>query len=186
MVDWHAGRVTSEDCRSIGSALVVLADIRGMFSSAREHDLIAALIDTIFTPSVLATTLKPIDDAVELLEEIAQLRDRDTGLPHRCMILSNIDNETIDIAGRSEQNKKIFSHFAPRDIATSADLGTVKPRAVIYERFIEKYNLKPSECFFIDDRPENIIAAAQIGIDGMVITPTGYQEALAEIKRYSR
>lgn len=186
MIDWHAGRVSSEDCRAIGSALVVLADIRGMFVSEREHDLIAALIDTIFTPSVLSTTLQPIDDAVELLEEISQLRDRETGMPHRCMILSNIDNETIEILQSGEQGKKILSYFAPADIATSADLGTVKPRKIIYERFVERHHLKPAECLFIDDRPENIIAAAQIGINGMVITPTGYADILSEIKRYSR
>jgi FMN phosphatase YigB (HAD superfamily) len=186
MVDWHAGRLTSEECRILGNALIILADIRGMFASEREHDLIAALIEAIFTPSILATTLHPIDEAVELLRKISTLRDTDTGKPHRCMILSNIDNETITMVHSSEQGRKIFQHFAPADIATSADLGTVKPRADIYSRFIEKYSLNPAECIFIDDRPENCIAAAQAGIQGIVITPSGYGDVLTEIERYSQ
>ena len=64
-----------------------MADIKGMFISIRERDLIAATIDAIFTPEILAQTFNPIPEAVALLQEISQLRDNKTGKPHRCMLL---------------------------------------------------------------------------------------------------
>ena len=42
---------------------------------------------------------------------------------------------------------------------------TKKPDKEIYERLIEKYNLNPSNCIFIDDRKENIEKASELGIN---------------------
>ena len=44
----------------------------------------------------------------------------------------------------------------------------IKPELEIYKTLIEKYNLIPEECLFIDDMPENISAAKKCGIDGIV------------------
>lgn len=43
-----------------------------------------------------------------------------------------------------------------------------KPNAKIYETLIEKYQLNPEECFFIDDYKENIDAAHRLKIKGYV------------------
>lgn len=45
----------------------------------------------------------------------------------------------------------------------------VKPQDIIYERFLKKYSLNPSDCFFIDDLEENISAAKAVGISGAVM-----------------
>lgn len=185
MIDWHAGRISSEDARKIGKALVLVADIKGMFISIRERDLIAATIDAIFTPEILAQTFNPIPEAVALLKEISQLRDNKTGNPHRCMLLSNIDSETIEVF-KAAHGAEIFSYFGPADIVTSSMLGEVKPRDAIYQKFIDQYDLKPEECIFFDDRPENIAAAKRYGIDGLVINPTRYKRALRKIRACSR
>ena len=44
----------------------------------------------------------------------------------------------------------------------------VKPDPAIYRRFFERFTLSPEECFFIDDRPDNIAAAQTLGMDGFV------------------
>jgi putative hydrolase of the HAD superfamily len=44
----------------------------------------------------------------------------------------------------------------------------VKPDPKIYERLMERYGLEPSECVFIDDRPENVAAAKALGMEGIV------------------
>ena len=50
----------------------------------------------------------------------------------------------------------------------SADEGLAKPQHEIYERFCEKFSLRPEECFFIDDQPANIDGAACVGMPGAV------------------
>ena len=53
-------------------------------------------------------------------------------------------------------------------IVISAEEKTVKPEAEIYQVLLKRYSLKADECFFIDDSPANIEAAAQIGMSGFV------------------
>ena len=58
----------------------------------------------------------------------------------------------------------------------------VKPEPEIYRALIEKYDLIPEECVFIDDVAANIDAAVAAGMNGIVFE--GYEEAtrkLAEI-----
>ena len=50
----------------------------------------------------------------------------------------------------------------------SADEGVMKPHPDIYHRCLEKFGLKPEECFFVDDVPGNIEGALCCGISGAV------------------
>lgn len=65
-----------------------------------------------------------------------------------------------------------FPNFAPftyfDGILVSRDVGMIKPDGRIYQHLFEKYALKPEECFFVDDRRENIEAARQEGMEGIV------------------
>ena len=44
----------------------------------------------------------------------------------------------------------------------------LKPQPEIYEAFCNKFSLKPEECFFIDDMPQNIEGAVNYGMKGHV------------------
>ncbi len=44
----------------------------------------------------------------------------------------------------------------------------LKPQKEIYEAFCNKFSLKPEECFFIDDLPQNIEGAKNYGLKGFV------------------
>lgn len=48
----------------------------------------------------------------------------------------------------------------------SADEHCVKPEPEIYNVLFKKFGLKPEECFFIDDRPENIETGKKLGMRG--------------------
>lgn len=48
----------------------------------------------------------------------------------------------------------------------SAEEKLLKPQKEIYERLFEKFDLKPEECFFIDDLQLNIDGAKACGMDG--------------------
>ena len=44
----------------------------------------------------------------------------------------------------------------------------LKPGTMIYRRLLSKYALQAEECIFIDDRQENVEAAKQLGMAGIV------------------
>lgn len=46
----------------------------------------------------------------------------------------------------------------------SADYGARKPDPVVYQRICDHYGYAPSQCFFVDDKPENIEGAEQAGL----------------------
>lgn len=52
----------------------------------------------------------------------------------------------------------------------SSYLKIAKPDLRIYKYLLEKYNLNPDECIFIDDSVANINAANELGIHGIVYT----------------
>ena len=51
--------------------------------------------------------------------------------------------------------------------------GLVKPDRKIYELEIERFNIKPEESIFIDDKEENVEGSEEIGIKGIVFKSTG-------------
>ena len=53
----------------------------------------------------------------------------------------------------------------------SAEYRCIKPQAMIYETFLKQFNLKAGDCFFIDDLPENIEGAKDVGMGGFCYTP---------------
>lgn len=46
----------------------------------------------------------------------------------------------------------------------------IKPDKSIYMRLLERYNICPEEAIFFDDREENIRAAEEVGIHGILFT----------------
>ncbi len=50
----------------------------------------------------------------------------------------------------------------------SSEEKVIKPEPEIYHRLFRKYNLKPEECIFTDDRAENIEGGRRLGMNGIV------------------
>lgn len=63
----------------------------------------------------------------------------------------------------------------------SCDVKMVKPDRNIYEKIIDKYNLIPKECIFVDDNIDNIRTANEIGIHG--IQYITHEQVVAEMKK---
>ena len=55
-------------------------------------------------------------------------------------------------------------------ILFSAPIHMAKPDQEIYEYFFRKFDLNPSECFFIDDLEKNTQGAKDAGMDGIIFT----------------
>lgn len=50
----------------------------------------------------------------------------------------------------------------------SSDVRLVKPQPEIYRLFCDTFQVLPEECFFIDDSPQNIEGAYEVGIQGAI------------------
>jgi HAD superfamily hydrolase (TIGR01509 family) len=55
----------------------------------------------------------------------------------------------------------------------SYEVGVMKPDPKIYQAAIETAGVQPAEIFFTDDRPENVVAARESGIDAVHFTSPG-------------
>lgn len=53
-------------------------------------------------------------------------------------------------------------------VTISYELKCLKPEAEIFHDMLDKLGRTPQECIFIDDRPENIEAADELGMKGIV------------------
>lgn len=54
----------------------------------------------------------------------------------------------------------------------------IKPEEKIYKTLLTRYNIKPENAIFFDDRPENVEAAKMLGIQAVVFTPEVAEEYL--------
>lgn len=96
---------------------------------------------------------------------IAKLKKNGFGV----YILSNYAQKTF------EETKERMTFLSQVDGAVfSYQCGYTKPEPEIYLYLLEKYQLNPRECVFIDDRPENVEAARRLGIKGIIFN--SYQQ----------
>ncbi|MBS4980245.1 MAG: HAD family phosphatase [Lachnospiraceae bacterium] len=54
----------------------------------------------------------------------------------------------------------------------------IKPEEKIYKILLTRYNIKPENAVFFDDRPENVEAAKLLGIQGVLFSPEVVREYL--------
>jgi putative hydrolase of the HAD superfamily len=80
--------------------------------------------------------------------------------------LALLSNMPFEIARYIESNCPWVSYFDP--LIFSCDLGSVKPELTIYKNCLARLNILPDKVLFLDDRAENVAAAAQLGIPGLV------------------
>jgi HAD superfamily hydrolase (TIGR01509 family) len=78
---------------------------------------------------------------------------------YKLYVLSNMSREFIDFL----RQKEVYANF-DGDVV-SCEVGVVKPMPEIYDILLEKFSLDASQTLFIDDRRENVDAAAEKGIE---------------------
>jgi len=76
--------------------------------------------------------------------------------------LTNWSHETFHIPF---ERYNFFKHF--EGIVVSGDEKTRKPFPKIYKILLDRYDLNPSSCLFIDDNHDNIVTAEKMGINGI-------------------
>lgn len=101
--------------------------------------------------------LVPLEENVVLLREM-----KSRG--YRVYLLSNVGDAVWSYVRERDDHLRLFDGQI-----LSFQEGTIKPEAEIYRRLLERYQLVAAESLFIDDRAENIEAAAVQGIRGLLL-----------------
>ena len=99
--------------------------------------------------------LEPVPQMAELLRELK-------GKGCRIYLLSNASTALRTYFPRIPGSECF------EGLLVSAEEQLLKPSHEIYERLYEKFDLKPEECFFIDDSPANVEGALMTGMRGTV------------------
>lgn len=93
-----------------------------------------------------------------------------------CYILSNYAKRTYELT------QDVLSFEKLMDGALySYQVQQIKPDAEIFETLLEKFDLKPEECVFLDDNARNVEAAKELGIYAIQFTTK--EEAVKELKK---
>ena len=118
-------------------------------------------------------------DMTNIVRSFDYTRDMILSLKERgfkIYILSNYPNEVWDLHSKTQ--------FTFADIVdgmvVSGKINLLKPNKEIYLHLFDKYNLKPEECVFLDDREKNIIAAREQGMHGIIFK--GDEEGMKELE----
>jgi len=78
---------------------------------------------------------------------------------YRMVMLSNTDVMRFGFIKERFPEALLFDEYV-----LSYEVGFMKPHPRIYQIAVDKAEVSPNECLFIDDRAENIEAARQLGI----------------------
>ena len=90
---------------------------------------------------------------------------------YRLYGLTNWSAETMPIA------KRKFTFMNGLDgMIVSGEEGVKKPDPRIFQLLLDRYNLRPEETVFFDDHIENIIAAREMGIHGILFKDAAQAE----------
>ena len=126
--------------RDIDDVAIALAEFRGSdFQTAK---------------SMMLEAITYQEEVVPTVKLIKQLKEAG----YRLIVLSNMSKEYIAYL----RKMNVYSAFD--DEVISCEVGLIKPEKEIYSLLIERYNLDPAQTVFIDDRKENVLAAAELGI----------------------
>ena len=97
---------------------------------------------------------------------------------YKLIALTNWSFETFPVAIKRFDFLKLFD-----GIVVSGKIKMLKPFKEIYNYTINKYELSPSECVFIDDRLSNVRGAINYGIKGIHFQSS--MQLIKELKKLS-
>ena len=96
--------------------------------------------------------LTPIEATIELIRDLSDTRNS-------LFVLSNMHLASIEYL---EKHHNFWDAFD--GVVISSRIQMVKPEPQIYEYLLKSYQLEAAETIFIDDMPENLLAASSKGI----------------------
>jgi len=144
----------SDEWAKLDEGLITRKEAIDVFGE-REPDYISEIHMTF---ERLPEMLTPISDTIALLPTI-----KNAG--HKLYYLSNYPKDGVEYIQTSYEFFSLFDGGV-----FSCDVNVCKPSPMIYHHLLDKYALVPEECVFFDDMEENVVAARDEGINGILFT----------------
>lgn len=69
-----------------------------------------------------------------------------------------------------------------KQVYYSHEMGLRKPDAAIFETLLKEQKLKAKDCFFVDDKAENVDAASKLGMHTHLFKP--YEHSLKDLRKH--
>lgn len=158
----------------------------GYFKNTLERKLVAATMETIFTPRLYAHYMHPIKKGIALLKLCAEKMDKNGKPANQMMILSNWDCESFPILQRKKTSQKVFKYFKDENIFISGQFNSVeglKPCQWVFNYLMDYKKLKAEDFILIDNAPENVDGARECGMQAIHIKKHDYAAAEAELRK---
>lgn len=86
---------------------------------------------------------------------------------YKIAILSNRPEPAV----RVDREKGWYNHFS--DVVVSCETGVRKLDKKIYKILLKRLKMKPDECAFVDNSPENLIPARNLGMETILFKNAG-------------
>jgi HAD superfamily hydrolase (TIGR01509 family) len=153
------GLMTREEKKNIYLKYIRVLTERGEIRKNYEKKIFMSIAEGLIN---IEKYCKPIKSVINVLKKLKE------NVHNKIFLLSNADQETF--AKMQALYPDVFNMFD--GMVVSAHVQMVKPEANIYHHLLNTYNLEPQTCVFIDDQPENIDTANELGINGIVYTKT--------------
>ena len=97
-----------------------------------------------------------IDIYTEVFPVLSELKKKG----HRIFVLSNTSKAFYDLLDEQlSPLKELLDGFV-----LSCDIKAIKPDLAMFEEILDKYQLDPTNCVFLDDIEDNTIATEKLGI----------------------
>jgi FMN phosphatase YigB (HAD superfamily) len=150
----------------------------------RHKRIIKRTISWMLNPSEFGTCMRPMYKASRLLKDCTRRKDKEGNQVHSMYILSNWDKESFDHLYKDPTNRPVFRHFPRENVYISGNFKDMKPHLPIFRHMVEKYNLDPAECIFIDDQGDNVRAARAIGMKAIQVRNGNYRDLRKKLKEF--
>ena len=110
----------------------------------------------------------------EILNLLKKLKNNGYNL----YILSNTSDEVFRIF--NDDLRPLFD-----GMVLSYKIHEIKPYKPIYRYLLDKYNLNPKECLFLDDRLDNMKTANELGINGRQIKRNDFNDIINALNEFN-
>ena len=155
MCTWLQGTMSSSEIRSLIDTTI--SNQPDLFKCPAEQRIFENTTSMIFTPE------KFIDSRTVSTEGIAFIKGlKNEG--HTIYGLSNWDKDSKNLL--KEKYPEFIDLFD--DILFSCDANANKPHRAIFDIFLERNNLDPKQCIYVDDQKENIKTAKDLGFEAFL------------------
>lgn len=158
MCEWLKGTLTPQEIYDLIAKSI--DEHPEFFMNETDQEVIKSIARTMFNPETFIKTRVLLQESIDFVK-----RCKEQG--HSVYILSNWD--AISFPLLLEQNPE-FAQLFKDHIVVSGAIGLIKPNPAIYYYLLNTYKLNPTDCVFIDDQLENIIAARDVGMHAIHCT----------------